>query len=159
EAFSEHRHRFPLGAINSINWARIMAQAAYYVHIAGVVPGHRFVVPTGNFGNVLAAHLARRMGARIGGLTVANNANHGLADLIRSGKLAVRRVEPTVAPAMDIQIPSNLERYLFEALDEDPARVMGLQERLATQGVISLDPATLARIRADYEAGWQSDDQ
>ncbi|HSJ33614.1 MAG TPA: threonine synthase [Acidimicrobiia bacterium] len=159
EAFSEHRDRFPLGAINSINWARIMAQAAYYVHVAGAVPDHRFVVPTGNFGNVLAAHLARRMGALIGGLTVANNANHGLADLIRSGKLAVRRVEPTVAPAMDIQIPSNLERYLFEALDEDPARVMGLQERLATQGVISLDPATLARIRTDYEAGWQSDEK
>lgn len=159
EAFSEHRDRYPLGAINSINWARIMAQSAYYVHVAGILPDRRFVVPTGNFGNVLAAHLARRMGAPISGLTVANNANHGLADLIRTGKLAVRRVEPTVAPAMDIQIPSNLERYLFEALDEDPARVMTLQERLATQGVISLDPVTLARIRADFGAGWMTDDQ
>jgi threonine synthase len=159
EAFSEHRDRYPLGAINSINWARIMAQSAYYVHVAGALPDHRFVVPTGNFGNVLSAHLARRMGAPIGGLTVANNANHGLADLIHTGKLAVRRVEPTVAPAMDIQIPSNLERYLFEALDEKPARVMALQERLATQGVISLDPATLARIRDDFTAGWLGDDQ
>lgn len=158
-AFSELRDRYPLGAINSINWARIMAQSAYYVHVAGALPDHRFVVPTGNFGNVLSAHLARRMGAPIGGLTVANNANHGLADLIRTGKLEVRRVETTVAPAMDIQIPSNLERYLFEALDEDPTRVLALQERLATRGVISLDPATLARARADFAAGWLTDDQ
>lgn len=157
EAFSSHRLRFPLGAINSINWARIMAQAAYYVHAAGALPDHRFVVPTGNFGNALSAHLARRLGAPIGGLTVANNANHGLADLIRKGKLLVDPVAATTSPAMDIQIPSNLERYLYEAVGEDAGRLLALQERLVTQGVISLDPPTLERLRSDFSSGWASD--
>lgn len=160
EAFTTFRDRYPLGAINSINWARIVAQAAYYSY-ASALPGEvvDIVVPTGNFGNVLSAHVARRMGAPIAGLTVANNANHGLADLIRTGRLAVEGVAATVAPAMDIQIPSNLERYLFEALDDDPARLREIQTTLSTGGTIDLPTEVAARLRSDFSAGWRDDDQ
>jgi threonine synthase len=156
-SFSAHRDRFRLGAINSINWARIMAQSAYYVHTAYRLGEAAFVVPTGNFGNVLAGHLARRMGAPITGLTVANNANHGLTDLIESGTMQVGPVTATVAPAMDIQVPSNLERYLFEALGDDPARVLSVQSRLAAEGTLTLPPEALARLRSDFGAEWRAD--
>src|SRR5690606_14142967 len=113
QAFTTLGDRHPLGAVNSINWARIVAQSAYYAYWAQRLGRPvRFVVPTGNFGNVYAAHLARRMGAEISKLVVANNANHGLADLVTTGVLRVSAVEHTFAPAMDIQVPSNLERYL-----------------------------------------------
>lgn len=158
EAFSRWAGRYRLTAVNSINWARIMAQAAYYGHVSRRFdePVH-FVVPTGNFGNVLSAHLARRMGAPVGRLTAANNANHGLADLVSSGRLDVGRVTATVAPAMDIQVPSNLERYLYEVVDEDPAAVRLMQERLARDGALTLDPPLLERVRSDFEAAWRPD--
>lgn len=160
EAFTTFRDRYPLGAINSINWARIVAQAAYYSYVSALFDEPvDVVVPTGNFGNVLSAHVARRMGAPIAGLTVANNANHGLADLIQTGRLTVGGVAATVAPAMDIQIPSNLERYLFEALDEDPARLREIQDTLSTGGTIDLPPQVAARLQADFSAGWRDDDQ
>ncbi len=159
-AFATLRGHHPLGAINSINWARIVGQGAYYSFIASRFDEPvDFVVPTGNFGNVLAAHLARRMGAPIGNLTIANNSNHGLADLIESGHLSVGPVASTVAPAMDIQVPSNLERYLFEALDEDPARIREVQESLSERGVVRLPPEVAARMRSDFAAGWRPDDQ
>lgn len=147
-----------LGAINSINWGRIVAQAAYYVHAtASLGDETTFVVPTGNFGNVLSGHLARRMGAPISGLVVANNANHGLADLIDTGKLEVRPVTATTSPAMDIQVPSNLERWLFEALDGDGAAVEELQRHLADGGLRLPDPLA-DRLSGDFAAGWHPDE-
>lgn len=157
EAFTTLGDRFPLGAINSINWARIMAQAAYYAFVAHRVGPTRFVVPTGNFGNVYAAHLASRMGAAISGLTVANNANHGLADLIATGRLEVSPVEHTLAPAMDIQVPSNLERFLFEAAG--PEAVTALQERMSATGVLELPDEAHRLLRDRFGAGWRTDDR
>lgn len=160
QGFGTLRDRFPLGAINSINWARVMAQTAYYAHAVARLgePAH-FVVPTGNFGNVYAGHVARQMGVPIESLTVANNANHGLADLVHSGRLSVTEVVPTLAPAMDIQVPSNLERYLYEAMDRDPDRIRALQERLVSEGSVELDSSTLERLQADFEAGFRTDEQ
>ena len=159
-AFTTFRERYLLGAINSINWARIVAQAAYYSYVSALFDEPvDVVVPTGNFGNVLSAHVARRMGAPIAGLIVANNANHGLADLIQTGRLNVGGVAATVAPAMDIQIPSNLERYLFEALDEDAARLREVQTTLSTSGTIDLPPEVAARLRSDFSADWRDDGQ
>lgn len=105
--------RFPgLLAINSINWARIAAQAGYYINL-GARMGSEFdvVIPTGNFGNGYACWLAKTMGVPVRRITVANNANHRLADLIATGSMSDVPVEATVAPAMDIAIPSNLERF------------------------------------------------
>lgn len=157
-AFAQFRSSYPLGAINSINWARIVAQAAYYAHTAGRLDGWpAFVVPTGNFGNVLSAHIARRMGAEVGELMVANNANHGLADLIESGTLEVASVQPTTAPAMDIQVPSNLERYLFEISNGNPARVRALQHELADTGRLALTADETYRLQRDFSAAWVDD--
>ena len=99
-------------AINSINWARIAAQVGYYI-FSGARIGEAFdlVVPTGNFGNVYSAWTAKQMGVPIETITIANNANHGLADRITGGTMSPLDVVATLAPSMDIQIPSNLERF------------------------------------------------
>lgn len=158
EAFATLSGRHPLAAVNSINWARIMAQSAYYAFVSRRFPEPvRFVVPTGNFGNVLSAEVARRMGAPIAHLVVANNANHGLSDLIHTGRLRIGPVLTTVAPAMDIQVPSNLERHLFEIMGGDPARIRELQRDLAETGVIELDGEAKARLQRGLTAAWRPD--
>ena len=108
DAFSRNE----LLAINSINWARVAAQVAYYIHAAARI-GQPFdvVVPTGNFGNVYSCWVSKQLGLPIETITVANNANHGLSDLIKNGTLSPADVFATVAPSMDIQVPSNLERF------------------------------------------------
>jgi len=106
-------------AINSINWARIAAQTGYHIYAAARIGGpFDVVVPTGNFGNVYSCWLAKQMGAPIETITIANNANHGLSDLVNTGSRAETRVVPTLAPAMDIQVPSNLERFPGDLTEE-----------------------------------------
>ena len=117
-----------LSAVNSINLARILAQCVYYLSAyfrlpASVRKETTFVVPTGNFGNVLAGWLIQRMGVPIKGFRVATNQNDILHRLFQSGVYQQGPVVPSVAPSMDIQIASNFERYVYYALDEDPARV------------------------------------
>lgn len=109
DAFGRHRG---LLAINSINWARVAAQVGYYVYLAAAM-GEPFdvVVPTGNFGNVLSCWVAKQMGAPIEVITIANNANRGVASLVATGAMGDDEVIPTLAPAMDIGVPSNLERF------------------------------------------------
>ncbi len=99
-------------AMNSINWARVAAQAGYYVYLAAKA-GDPFdlVVPTGNFGNVYAAFIAKQMGTPIESITIANNANHRLSTLVATGSMGAGQVVPTLAPAMDVAVPSNLERF------------------------------------------------
>lgn len=114
EAFRDHPG---LLAVNSINWARIAAQTGFYLHAAARVGGHFDVaVPAGNFGNGYSCWLAKQMGAPIATITLANNANRPLFDLVSMGEIPDTPVVPTMAPAMDIRLPSNLER-----LDADPA--------------------------------------
>jgi threonine synthase len=116
DAFRRHRG---LLAINSINWARVAAQVGYYLFLAGRVrEPFDIVVPTGNFGNVLSGWVAKQMGAPIEVIAIANNANRGLARLVNTGSMGESRVIPTLAPAMDINVPSNLERF-----SGDPSRV------------------------------------
>ncbi len=99
-------------AINSINWARIAAQVGYYIYAGAKVGGEFDVaVPTGNFGNVYSCWTAKKMGVPIRRITIANNANHALADLVGEGVMRPSEVVATIAPAMDIQVPSNLERF------------------------------------------------
>ena len=113
EAFGRHPG---LLAVNSINWARVAAQTGYYVYLAGRMrEPFDVVVPTGNFGNVLSCWVAREMGAPIEDIVIANNANRGLANLVTTGSMGQGEVIPTLAPAMDINVPSNLERFTGDA--------------------------------------------
>jgi threonine synthase len=122
------RNAHNLSAVNSINWARIMAQTVYYF-VAGLALGApdrpvSFAVPTGNFGNVYAAHVARLMGLPIARLVVATNRNDILARFFNGGTMEMRPVEPTLSPSMDIQVASNFERLFFDLRQRD-ARAVG----------------------------------
>jgi len=128
-----------LAAVNSINLARILAQCVYYLHAwLRFGPEERenvqFVVPTGNFGNVFAGWLLERMEVPIRGFRVATNRNDILHRFFATGEYAVGRVEPSLAPSMDIQVASNFERFLYYALDEDPARLRGVMAQLQATG-------------------------
>src|SRR6202051_2857663 len=117
------REEVRLSAVNSINWARIAAQIPYYVAAALALGAPdrdvAFSVPTGNFGNVLAAWAARRMGLPVGRLIVGSNRNDILARFLASNDMSMLPVEPSLSPSMDIQVSSNFERVLFELMDRD----------------------------------------
>ncbi len=151
----ELRRRYRLAAVNSINWARVMAQAAYYGWM-GVQLATPFdvAVPTGNFGNVFAAEVARRGGVPLERLVVGTNANHGLVDIIRSGRVATSEVVPTIAPAMDIQVPSNFERHLFELVGRDAASVEDVMALLRSEGELVLTEQAHAALRARFAGHW-----
>ncbi len=119
------RAELALSAVNSINWARVAAQIPYYI-AAGLALGAperevAFSVPTGNFGNVLAAWAARRIGLPVARLAVASNRNDILARFLDANDMSIRAVKPSVSPSMDIQVSSNFERLLFELLNRDAA--------------------------------------
>ena len=146
---AEHR----LSAANSINWARVMAQTVYYV--AAVtrygLEQVSFSVPTGNFGNVLAGHVARQMGLAIDRFIVASNRNDILTQFFTTGSMAITEVHPTLSPSMDIQVSSNLERLLFELLDRDGVRTAKTLEDFRQTGEMQID----ARISADLHREWR----
>ncbi len=153
--FGDERFRTEsrLAAVNSINWARVAAQIVYYVWAAQRLAGDRpvtFCVPTGNFGNVLAGHYARRMGLRIGRLLIASNTNDILSRLIETGELATHDVTPTLSPSMDIQISSNLERLLFELFDGDGAATAELLGQFRARGRARLTPQQHQRLAAEF---------
>ncbi|MGC2522873.1 MAG: threonine synthase, partial [Stellaceae bacterium] len=126
-ADSQLRHAVNLAAVNSINWARIAAQTVYYFAAAAALGAPQrpvsFSVPTGNFGNVYAGHIARRIGLPIERLVIGTNRNDILARYIASGEMAIAPVEPSLSPSMDIQVSSNFERLLFELKGRDGAAV------------------------------------
>jgi threonine synthase len=145
-----------LSGVNSINWARILAQIVYYF-VAAVALGApdrpvSFAVPTGNFGDVLAGYYAKRMGLPIERLIVATNENDILVRTLANGRYAPKGVKSTQSPSMDIQVSSNFERLLFEASDRNPKDVVAQMSALAKEGSFAIPTATLARIRADFDA-------
>ncbi|RVU20290.1 threonine synthase [Methylobacterium oryzihabitans] len=145
-----------LSGVNSINWARVAAQVVYYFTSAVALGApHRpvsFSVPTGNFGDILAGWVAKRMGLPVGRLMIGTNANDILARTLESGAYEVRGVQPTTSPSMDIQISSNFERLLFEAMDRDAEAVVRLMAGLRQSGAFRLDPEVLGRVRAEFDA-------
>lgn len=151
------RDRVGLAGVNSINWARILAQTVYYFTAAVALgaPGRTvsFTVPTGNFGDVFAGYAAKRMGLGIDKLVIATNSNDILARTLASGRYEPRPVVATTSPSMDIQISSNFERLLFEVHDRDASAVRRLMDELAKTGAFDLDAKPLAAIRADFAAG------
>jgi threonine synthase len=156
--FNHHAFRDEVGlsGVNSINWARIAAQVVYYFTAAASLGGPlrpvSFSVPTGNFGDVLAGWVAKRMGLPIDRLMVATNVNDILVRTLRSGDYAVTGVTPTTAPSMDIQVSSNFERLLFEAGGRDAAAVRHMMGSLAQSRRFEVAPPTLHAIQGEFDA-------
>jgi threonine synthase len=135
----DFRARHRLSAVNSINLARVLAQCVYYVYAWLKLPAKarenlEFVVPTGNFGNVLAGWLVQKMGVPIAGFRVATNQNDILYRLFTTGDYSVSEVHPSHAPSMDIQVASNFERFLYFAENRDPARVREVMSEFKKTG-------------------------
>lgn len=150
------RDEISLSGVNSINWARVAAQTVYYF-VSAVALGApyrpvSFAVPTGNFGDILAGWIAKRMGLPIERLVIATNANDILARALATGRYEVGKVEATQSPSMDIQVSSNFERLLFESYGRDAAAIRRLMNALQQGGGISIDPKPLAAIRAEFDA-------
>jgi threonine synthase len=157
------RRELNLSAVNSINWARIAAQTVYYV-AAGVALGAparpvSFSVPTGNFGNVYAAHVARKMGLPTARLVIGTNRNDILARYFASGRMALAAVEPSLSPSMDIQVSSNFERLLFELKGRDGAAVRDAMTVFRRVGVLPEDDQTWHAARRLFSAHKIDDDQ
>jgi threonine synthase len=150
------RARLGLAGVNSINWARVVAQMVYYFTSAVALGApHRkisFAVPTGNFGDVLAGYVAKRMGLAIERLIVATNANDILARALATGRYEPRGVTPTQSPSMDIQVSSNFERLLFDACGRDAGATRGAFASLEQAGGFDIPSDALAAIRADFDA-------
>ncbi len=153
------RSRHRLSAVNSINWARVMMQIVYYaVSIARLGGPVTFSVPTGNFGNVYAGHVARRMGAGVNGLIVASNRNDILTRFHLDSVMEIREVIRTTSPSMDIQISSNFERFVFEALAEDGAATAQFIQDFRSAGRVANQQVADA-YRAGFEAAMLTDEE
>jgi threonine synthase len=143
--------------VNSINWARMMAQIVYYFSsaIALGAPDRpvSFTVPTGNFGDIFAGYAAKRMGLPIDRLVIATNDNDILARTLETGEYRMQGVVATTSPSMDIQVSSNFERLLFEASGRDSEAVVRAMAGLKQSGAFAIGEPTLSRIRADFDAG------
>jgi threonine synthase len=151
------RDQMRLSGVNSINWGRIVAQIVYYFTAAvSLGAPHRpvtFVVPTGNFGDIFAGYAAKRMGLPIANLVIATNSNDILARTLETGAYETGAVVPTISPSMDIQVSSNFERLLFEALGRDAAGLKRLMNGLQQSGSFTVPPAALGVIREAFAAG------
>lgn len=157
------RNRVRLSGVNSINWARIMAQVVYYFTTAVSLgaPDRKmsFTVPTGNFGDIFAGFVAKKMGLPIDRLVIATNENDILARTLRTGRYEMKPVKATATPSMDIAISSNFERLLFEAYGRDSSAVRGLMENLKQSGSFEIAPEALKAIRREFKAGRASEKQ
>jgi threonine synthase len=157
--FNHHafRDRVRLSGVNSINWARIVAQAVYYftaaVALGAPVRRVAFTVPTGNFGDVFAGYVAAQMGLPIERLVVASNVNDILPRTFTTGIYEVRGVTATSSPSMDIQVSSNFERLLFEAYGRDAGAIRALMGSLGQSGRFSISAHALAKMRDMFSAG------
>ncbi len=148
------RDRVNLSAVNSINWARVMAQIVYYVTSVARLTGGRdpvgFAVPTGNFGNVFAGYGAQRMGLPVAQFVVASNANDILTRFLESSVMAMSGVEPTLSPSMDIQVSSNFERLLFELYGRDGVAVAETMQQFRADGSYAVDADRMGLLREHW---------
>ena len=162
------RHQLSLSSANSINWGRLLPQIVYYASgyadlaARGAVAAGEPVdvcVPTGNFGNILAAYYAKRLGVPLGRLLCASNTNNVLFDFLSTGvyDIATRSLVKTPSPSMDILISSNLERLLYD-LCGDPALIAGWMQELKSTGRFAVDDATRERLRAEFTGAWVDND-
>src|SRR4051795_3924946 len=163
--FNHHafRDQARLSGVNSINWARIVAQVVYYFTAAVALGAPRrkiaFTVPTGNFGDVYAGYVALRMGLPVERLVVATNVNDILVRTLQTGTYEVRGVTATASPSMDIQVSSNFERLLFDAYGRDPAKVRELMGSLAQSRQFTISERALSDIRSRFTAERADEDE
>ncbi len=157
------RARHTLSAVNSINWARIVAQIVYYVTAAADLGAPEqsvaFSVPTGNFGNVFAGYAAKQMGVPISQLLVASNSNDILTRFFETGAMETGDVYATISPSMDIQVSSNFERLLFELCERDGAKVADIMESFRDTGRFSVARDQLAQALKDFDGARYSDEE
>ena len=157
------RSQLNLAAINSINWARIMAQTVYYVSAALAVGGPwrkvSFAVPSGNFGDVYAGYVAHRMGLPVAQLIVATNRNDILARFFADGTYSASEVAPTMSPSMDIQVASNFERLLYDLCKGDGAAVARLLSEFAAHRSLRVPGDALGRARELFDAARVDEDE
>ncbi len=151
------KNKYSLGAINSINWARVLAQIVYYVYACFRIADRTgrdevcFAVPTGNFGDIFAGYLARRMmGRRIRRLVLATNENNILTRFVNDGDYTIGDVVQTVSPSMDIQVASNFERYLYYLYSEDPVRVRRAMDAFGETGSLRITEEEQAGVKKDF---------
>ncbi len=154
----EFRDEFQLGAVNSINFARILAQTVYYFY-AGLqfIKLHpdeplNFAVPTGNFGDIFAGYITKRMGLPVQNLIIGTNDNDIISRTLATGEYCLKQVEQTLSPAMDIQISSNFERLLYELCEKNSKKVAGYMCSLATDGSFKLSSTELSHFQSDFSA-------
>ena len=161
EMFSENsfREKINMSGVNSINWARIVCQIVYYFYSAFKFKSKKinFSVPTGNFGDVFAGYMAKKMGLPIEKLIVATNENDILERAINSGEYKPSKVRQSLSPSMDVQIASNFERLLFDIVKNDDKKVSNLMSELSSNGSFSLDEEQKKIIKKDFCACKVSD--
>jgi threonine synthase len=159
----EFRDGVRLAGVNSINWARVLAQVVYYFSSAvSLGAPHRavsFTVPTGNFGDIFAGYIARRMGLPIKNLVIATNQNDILHRALVSGEYTTDGVKPSISPSMDIQVSSNFERALFEAYARDGKAVAQLMDELKTNGGFSIAQGAKEQLRETFTSGRVSEEE
>ncbi|HEY1383908.1 MAG TPA: threonine synthase [Dongiaceae bacterium] len=156
--FNDHAFRdaIHMSAVNSINWARVMAQVVYYVSAAVALgaPDRRigFSVPSGNFGNIFAGYVARQIGLDLAPLIVGANRNDILARFFKTGGMEITAVEPSLSPSMDIQVSSNLERLLFDLYDRDGQRLAAAMTEFRQTGHLQAPKPTWAQFAGLFHA-------
>lgn len=158
------RQEVGLSAINSINWARILAQVVYYVFASTRVYAQTgtkptVCVPTGNFGNVYAGYIAKKIGAPIEKFLVATNSNDILHRFFETGAMTAAGVMPTISPSMDIQISSNFERLLFDEAGRDGAKIQEMMAQFREVGRFEIAASIMQRMHSLFGSGRQSDDE
>jgi len=157
---SELRKAKNLSAVNSINWVRIIAQTVYYVTAAHKLKTNPlFAVPTGNFGNIYAAFVGKKMGANIGQLVIGSNRNDILTRFFETGAMTLEGVTSSFSPSMDIQISSNFERALFELTGRDSDKINYWMRELKEKGQFKVSSFELEKIRSEFSAYRCSDEQ
>lgn len=158
---ADFREKQSLTAVNSINWARILAQVVYYFYAALALgaPARAvsFTVPTGNFGDIYAGYIAKRMGLPIEKLVIATNSNDILARTLATGSYSAAPVNPTLSPSMDIQISSNFERLLFDLHGRDGAVIETMMQDFRKNGTFALSTQALNTLRSTFAAGRADD--
>jgi threonine synthase len=152
----EFRDGVRLAGVNSINWARVLAQVVYYFTSALSLGAQQravsFTVPTGNFGDIFAGNIARKMGLPIEKLVIATNQNDILDRAIRQGEYRKNGVKASISPSMDIQVSSNFERALFDAYNRDGQAISALMEEMSSGG-FTISQGAIERLRASFVSG------
>ena len=158
---NEFREKINMSGVNSINWARIICQIVYYFYAVFKIGKSNisFSVPTGNFGDIYAGYMAKKMGLPIDKLIIATNENDILQRVINTGEYKPKKVKSSLSPSMDIQISSNFERLLFNILGEDDKKVTSLMNDLETKGYFQLDKNVVEIFKKDFHAKKINDEE